>query len=56
MYMLNEEDAKEVGRFLDEAIKLSLLLQERAGSKKLKDFNDQIHQSEEVKRLAADVE
>ena len=51
-----EDDAKEVGRFLDEAIKLSILLQERAGSKKLKDFTNQIHESEEVKQLAADVE
>jgi len=33
-----EADAKEVGRFLDESIKLCLLVQEKAGSKKLKDF------------------
>ena len=33
-----EQDAKEVGRFLDEAIKLGVELQDRAGSKKLKDF------------------
>ena len=37
-----ENDAKEVGRFLDEAIKLSILLQERAGTKKLKAFLDEI--------------
>ena len=32
------------------------MLQERAGSKKLKDFLDQIDQSEEVKQLAVEVE
>ena len=37
-----EEDSKEVGRFLDEAIKLCNMVQDRAGSKKLKDFVDQI--------------
>lgn len=44
-----EQDAKEVGRFLDEAIKLSVELQTRAGSKKLKDFVTQIEESNEVK-------
>ena len=33
-----EEDSREVARYLDEAIKLSIEMQERAGSKKLKDF------------------
>lgn len=33
-----EDDSKEVARYLDEAFKLCMLLQERAGSKKLKDF------------------
>lgn len=33
-----EEDCREVARFLDEAINLSIKLQERCGSKKLKDF------------------
>lgn len=51
-----EADAKEVGRFLDESIKLCLLVQERAGSKKLKDFVAQIEQTEEVKQLADEVE
>jgi len=51
-----ENDAKEVGRFLDEAIKLSIELQERAGSKKLKAFLDEIEKSEEVKQLAGEVE
>jgi len=51
-----EEDSKEVGRFLDEAIKLSNLMQDRAGSKKLTDFVDQIEKSEEIKQLAAEVE
>ena len=32
------------------------MLQDRAGSKKLKDFVDQIDQSEEVKQLANEVE
>lgn len=51
-----EDDSKEVGRFLDEAIKLCILCQERAGSKQLKDFTDQIDKSEEIKQLAAEVE
>mmetsp|Transcript_31342 Transcript_31342/g.38837 ORF Transcript_31342/g.38837 Transcript_31342/m.38837 type:complete len:155 (-) Transcript_31342:149-613(-) len=51
-----EADAKEVGRFLDEAIKLGIELQSRAGSKKLSDFVSQIDQSSEVKELAKEVE
>ena len=33
-----EEDSREVARFLDDAINLSIDLQSRCGSKKLKDF------------------
>jgi len=33
-----EQDAREVARFLDEAIKLCIDLQDRSGSKKLSDF------------------
>ena len=51
-----EQDAREVGRFLDEAIKLSIELQDRAGSKKLKDFVTAIEESTEVKQLADEVE
>ena len=53
---ISENDAKEVGRFLDEAINLAILLQERAGTKKLKAFVDEIEKSEEVKQLASEVE
>jgi len=52
----NEEDSREVGRFLDEAIHLALKLQDRCGSKKLKDFQAEIAKSPEVKQLASDVE
>ena len=51
-----EEDAKEVGRLLDEGIRIGIELQSRAGSKKLSDFLSQIEQSQEVKDLAAEVE
>ena len=51
-----EEDCREVARFLDEAINLSIKLQERCGSKKLKDFQTEIAKSEEVKQLRAEVE
>jgi len=44
-----EEDAREVGRFLDEAIKLGVELQTRAGSKKLSDFVKAVAESSEVK-------
>ena len=37
-----EEDSREVARFLDETIKLSIEMQNRAGSKKLKDFEEQV--------------
>jgi len=37
-----EEDSREVARFLDETIKLSIEMQSRAGSKKLKDFEEQV--------------
>lgn len=50
------EDAKQVGRFLDDVITLGVTLQERAGSKKLKDFEKAIEESAEVKRLADEVE
>ena len=40
-----EEDAKEVGRLLDEGIRIGIELQSRAGSKKLSDFLSQIEQS-----------
>ena len=51
-----EEDSREVARFLDDAINLSIDLQSRCGSKKLKDFQDEIDSSSEVKSLAAEVE
>ena len=44
-----EEDSKEVARFLDEAIKLGVELQNRAGSKKLSDFVRVLSESREVK-------
>lgn len=44
-----EQDAKQVARFLDEAILLGAELQNKAGSKKLKDFVAQIEKSDEVK-------
>ena len=44
-----EEDCREVARFLDEAVKLSITLQDRCGSKKLKDFQAEIAKSPEVK-------
>ena len=51
-----EDDCREVARYLEEAIKLSILCQERAGSKKLTDFVDQVNQSDEIKQLAVEVE
>lgn len=45
----NEEDSREVARFLNEAINLAIKLQERCGSKKLKDFQVEIGKSPEVK-------
>ena len=51
-----EEDCREVSRFLDEAIKLGVDLQTRAGTKKLSDFVKVLSESSEVKQLADEVE
>lgn len=50
-----EEDMKQVGFFLDETIKISKHIQSTSG-KKLKDFQDGLEKSTEIKQLAQEVE
>lgn len=51
-----EQDMREVGRFLDELIKLSVGVQNTCGSKKLKDFQDALGKSQEITQLGKEVE
>lgn len=50
-----EQDMKQVGYFLNETIKISRKIQETSG-KKLKDFQDGLEKSEDIKQLAKEVE
>ena len=47
---------REVGRYLDELIKISVGIQTTCGSKKLKDFTDGLTKSTEITALAKEVE
>ena len=49
-----EHDMKEVGRFIDEAFKISLEIQQEKG-KKLKDFNEGLAESKQIKDLREEV-
>lgn len=49
-----EDDMREVGRFIDEAMKISSKIQEEKG-KKLKDFKLGLKESEDIKQLATEV-
>lgn len=51
-----EDEMRQVGAFLHQAIKLSRKIQDKAPSKKLTDFVDLLDTSEEVACLAEDVE
>ena len=51
-----EQDSREVGRLLDDAIKIGLDLQKRANSKKLVDFKKELGKSEEISQLADEVQ
>lgn len=50
----NAEDMREVGRFIDEAFKISLKIQSENG-KKLKDFQDALLVSKDIKDLSNEV-
>lgn len=50
----NAEDMREVGRFIDEAFKISLKIQSENG-KKLKDFQDALLLSKDIKDLSNEV-
>ena len=50
-----EDEALEIGNFLDKSLKLSLDIQQRTG-KLLKDFRVGIRESEEVKTLSKEIE
>lgn len=45
----------EVAKFLDEIVKISKKVQENSG-KKLKEFQDGLEKSEDIKKLAKNVE
>jgi glycine hydroxymethyltransferase len=45
-----------VGVFLDKLIKVCKDVQEKSGSKKLKDFQDALEKSQDIKTLAGEVE
>jgi glycine hydroxymethyltransferase len=49
-----EKDMREVGRFIDEAIKISLAIQDKSG-KKLTDFTNGLKTSEDIKKLNKEV-
>lgn len=50
-----EKDMRQVGKFLDHLVTLSKQIQEKSG-KKLKDFEDSLKKSEEVRTLGNEVE
>ncbi|CDW80992.1 serine hydroxymethyltransferase [Stylonychia lemnae] len=50
-----EQDMKQVGVFIDETIKISKKIQETSG-KKLKEFQEGLEKSAEIKQLAQEVE
>jgi glycine hydroxymethyltransferase len=52
----NEEDCRQVARFIDRAFKLSLDIQEKSGAKKLTDFQTAISKDANVQKLADEVE
>jgi glycine hydroxymethyltransferase len=52
----NEADSRQVARFIDHAIRLSLDIQDKSGAKKLTDFTAAIEKNAEVHRLADEVE
>lgn len=49
-----EKDMREVGRFIDEGFKISLDIQAKNG-KKLKEFNDGLNSSPQIKALRDEV-
>jgi glycine hydroxymethyltransferase len=52
----NEEDSRQVARFIDRAVKLSLEIQDKAGAKKLNEFVDAINKNADVLKLSEEVE
>lgn len=51
-----EKDMEKVGEFLDRVVRNSKELQERTGSKKLKDFVSELGKDDKMKELGKDVE
>jgi glycine hydroxymethyltransferase len=51
-----EKDMRQVGEFIDHLITECKQVQEKSGSKKLKDFQDALVKSEQIKTLANEVE
>lgn len=51
-----EKDLRQVGVFLDKLIKVCREVQDKSGSKKLKDFQDALVVSADIKSLAGEVE
>jgi glycine hydroxymethyltransferase len=47
---------RQVGAFIDKLITECKAVQEKSGSKKLKDFQDALAKSSQIKALAAEVE
>ena len=52
----NEEDSRQVARFIDRAVKLSLEIQDKSGAKKLNEFVDAINKHADVHKLSEEVE
>ncbi len=51
-----EQDMRQVGVFIDRLIKECKTVQEKSGSKKLKDFADALPNSESIRNLGVEVE
>ena len=51
-----EKDMRQVGAFIDQLITECKAVQDKSGSKKLKDFQDALAKSSQIKALAAEVE
>lgn len=52
----NEDDCRQVARFIDRAIKISLSVQEKSGAKKINEFVAAIEKDADVQKLAKEVE
>ena len=51
----NEDDSRQVAKFIDQAIKISLDVQEKSGAKKITDFVVALEKDPNVQKLAKEV-